>query len=103
MRRPGGRAVDGDDEIAAVAASFNAAADRADALLGAHKALLAHASHELRSPLTRLRLAVEMLAAGPVGDLGPVRSVATSPSSTPWSGKSCWPADWTMAMTPGLR
>jgi len=62
--------VDGDDEIAAVAASFNAAADRAAALLGAHKALLAHASHELRSPLTRLRLAVEMLAAGSVGDLG---------------------------------
>jgi signal transduction histidine kinase len=55
--------VDGTDEIAAVAASFNAAADRTDALLAAHKALLAHASHELRSPLTRLALAAEMLAA----------------------------------------
>jgi signal transduction histidine kinase len=54
--------VDGTDEIAAVAVSFNAAADRTDALLAAHKALLAHASHELRSPLTRLALAVEMLA-----------------------------------------
>jgi two-component system OmpR family sensor kinase len=63
--------VDGDDEIGSVAASFNAAADRTDALLGAHKALLAHASHELRSPLTRLRLAVEMLAAGTEGELGP--------------------------------
>jgi signal transduction histidine kinase len=59
--------VDGNDEIAAVAASFNAAADRADALLAAHKALLAHASHELRSPLTRLALATEMLA----GSAGP--------------------------------
>ncbi|MDB5482792.1 MAG: integral rane sensor signal transduction histidine kinase [Caulobacteraceae bacterium] len=55
--------VDGTDEIAAVAASFNAAADRTDALLAAHKALLAHASHELRSPLARLALAAEMLAA----------------------------------------
>jgi len=56
--------VEGGDEIAAVAASFNDAADRADALLAAHKALLAHASHELRSPLARLALAVELL----VGD-----------------------------------
>ena len=54
----------GGDEIAAVAASFNAAADRAEALLDGHKALLAHASHELRSPLTRLSLAAEMLAGG---------------------------------------
>ena len=52
--------VEGEDEIAAVAASFNTAADRVEALLAAHKALLAHASHELRSPLTRLRMAVEM-------------------------------------------
>jgi signal transduction histidine kinase len=54
--------VDGGDEVAAVAASFNAAADRADALLTAHKALLAHASHELRSPLARLAMAAELLA-----------------------------------------
>jgi two-component system OmpR family sensor kinase len=57
-------AVDGDDEIAAVASSFNAAADRAAALLTAHKSLLAHASHELRSPLARLSVAAEMVAAG---------------------------------------
>jgi signal transduction histidine kinase len=54
--------VEGRDEVAAVAASFNAAADRVDALLAAHKALLAHASHELRSPLARIALAAEMLA-----------------------------------------
>ena len=64
-------AVDGDDEIAAVATSFNRAADRVERLLGAHKALLAHASHELRSPLARLRVAVEMLAAKPDPDMLP--------------------------------
>ena len=64
--------VDGGDEIAAVAASFNAAADRTDALLSAHKTLLAHASHELRSPLARLALAVEMLADASGGALAPV-------------------------------
>ena len=56
--------VDGRDEIAAVAASFNAAADRADDLLYAHKTLLMHASHELRSPLARLAMAAEMYAGG---------------------------------------
>lgn len=63
--------VEGHDEIAAVAASFNAAADRVEALLAAHKALLAHASHELRSPLTRLRIAVEMYANQPDPGLRP--------------------------------
>jgi len=64
--------VEGGDEIAAVAASFNAAADRTDALLSAHKTLLAHASHELRSPLARLALAVEMIADASGGTLAPV-------------------------------
>ena len=60
----GGRAVvDGKDEIAAVARSFNLAVARAEALLASHKALLANASHELRSPLTRLRMATELLGA----------------------------------------
>ena len=62
-------AVEGRDEIAAVAASFNSAADRADALLAAHKTLLMHASHELRSPLTRLAMATEMYTAAPDGEL----------------------------------
>jgi signal transduction histidine kinase len=70
--------VEGHDEVAAVAQSFNAAADRVEKLLAAHKSLLAHASHELRSPLTRLRLAVEMLAAGADPELRPgvIRDIA---------------------------
>ena len=56
--------VDGQDEIASVAATFNTAADRVDALLAAHRGLLMNASHELRSPLARLAVAAEMVASG---------------------------------------
>ena len=54
-------AEDGRDEIAAVGASFNRAAGRIEALLRSHQSLLANASHELRSPLARLKMAVAML------------------------------------------
>jgi signal transduction histidine kinase len=56
----------GADEVAALAASFNAAAQRIEALVASHRSLLANASHELRSPLTRMKMALSMLAdAGP--------------------------------------
>ena len=61
--------VEGGDEVAAVAETFNAAADRIEGLLAAHKAMLAHASHELRSPLARLRVAAEMYASAPKAEL----------------------------------
>jgi len=54
-------AEDGRDEIAAVGASFNRAATRIEALLRSHQSLLANASHELRSPLARLKMAVAMI------------------------------------------
>jgi signal transduction histidine kinase len=54
-------AVEGRDEVARLAQSFNRAASRIDELVGAHKSLLANASHELRTPLTRIRLAVELM------------------------------------------
>lgn len=54
-------AVEGQDEIASLANSFNLSAARIEALLGAQKNLLANASHELRSPLTRIRMAVELM------------------------------------------
>ena len=50
----------GDDEVAVVARAFNVAAQRVEALLTSQKLLLANASHELRSPLARLRMAVEL-------------------------------------------
>lgn len=59
-------AVDGRDEVAALAQSFNQAAARIEALVQTHRRLLANASHELRSPLARLRMAAAMLVeAGP--------------------------------------
>lgn len=53
--------IEGRDEIAQLAASFNRAAERIEDLVRAQKSLLANASHELRSPLARVRMAVEML------------------------------------------
>ena len=53
--------VQGRDEIASLAHSFNRSAQRIEALVTSHKSLLANASHELRSPLARLRMTVESL------------------------------------------
>jgi signal transduction histidine kinase len=54
-------AVEGEDEVARLAASFNASAARIEALVAAQKSLLANASHELRSPLARIRMAAELM------------------------------------------
>ncbi len=56
------REVEGRDEVAGLAQSFNRAAARIEELIGAHRLLLANASHEMRTPLSRLRLGLEMLA-----------------------------------------
>ncbi len=55
--------VEGKDEVGRLATSFNRSAARIEALVDAQKALLANASHELRSPLARIRMAVELMAA----------------------------------------
>jgi signal transduction histidine kinase len=52
---------EGRDEVAAVARSFNQAAGRIEALVRSNRTLLANASHELRSPLARMKVAVSML------------------------------------------
>ena len=57
--------VSGRDEVAAVAASFNQAAGKVEALVQSHQSLLANASHELRSPLARMKMAVSMLDDAP--------------------------------------
>ena len=55
----------GHDEVAHLARQFNAAAERVEALVKAHKSLLANASHELRSPLARIRMGLELMGAQP--------------------------------------
>jgi signal transduction histidine kinase len=54
----------GRDEVAAVAATFNDAAGRIEHLVRNHQNLLANASHELRSPLARLKMAAALFADG---------------------------------------
>ena len=60
--------VQGRDEVAFLAERFNQSAARIEALvqsqaavLASQKALLANASHELRSPLARIRMGLELL------------------------------------------
>ncbi|WP_190285632.1 ATP-binding protein [Montanilutibacter psychrotolerans] len=54
-------AVEGQDEVASLAISFNRSVARIEALLDAQKMLLSNASHELRSPLARIRMAIELM------------------------------------------
>jgi signal transduction histidine kinase len=61
--------VEGRDEVAALAGSFNEAAQRIEDLITSSRSLLANASHELRSPLARLKMAVSIM-----GDMPPARA-----------------------------
>ncbi|MDP2368667.1 sensor histidine kinase [Rhodoferax sp.] len=61
-------ALEGDDEVGFLAKRFNLAAERIEALVKSHesllasqKSLLANASHELRSPLARIRMGLELM------------------------------------------
>jgi signal transduction histidine kinase len=54
--------VEGRDEVASLAQSFNAAAERIERLVESQRTLLAGVSHELRTPLARIRVATELLA-----------------------------------------
>ena len=75
----------GSDEVADLARGFNDAAQQVeelvhtrDRLLAAQRSLLANASHELRSPLTRIRMGLELLgpAAGAAAQQEIARNIA---------------------------
>lgn len=51
----------GSDELAFLAQRFNHSAERIETLIKSHKSLLANASHELRSPLARIRMGLELM------------------------------------------
>jgi two-component system, OmpR family, sensor kinase len=55
----------GSDEVAMLSRRFNQAAERVEQLLLSHKTLLANASHELRSPLARIRMGLELMGSDP--------------------------------------
>ena len=63
----------GTDEVAFLAKRFNLAAERVETLVKSHKSLLANASHELRSPLARIRMGLELM-----GDQSASASASTS-------------------------
>ena len=65
-------AIHGRDEAGLLAQRFNHAAERIETLVASHKtllksqrSLLANASHELRSPLTRIRMGIELMGSTP--------------------------------------
>ncbi len=56
-----GRRGSGGDELADLTRAFNDMAERIERLIAGQKELMANISHELRSPLTRIRVALELL------------------------------------------
>jgi signal transduction histidine kinase len=56
--------IKGNDEAGLLAQRFNDAADRVESLVKSQKSLLANASHELRSPLARIRMGLELMGDG---------------------------------------
>ena len=57
--------VQGKDEVARLAASFNDASGKIERLVNSNRQLLANASHELRTPLARVRMGIELLKSKP--------------------------------------
>ena len=57
------RTKSGPPEVRRMAATFNMMAGRLETLVHGHRAMLADASHQLRTPLTALRLRLDLLAA----------------------------------------
>ena len=54
-------AVEGEDELARLAASFNSMLEALEVSIGKQRQLVADASHELRTPLTSIRTNIEVL------------------------------------------
>ena len=54
--------VEGRDEVATLAKSFNESAERIEQLMRAHQLLIANCSHELRTPLARIRLGLDRVS-----------------------------------------
>jgi signal transduction histidine kinase len=66
----------GPPEVVALADTFNEMADRLDELVTSQRRFVADASHQLRTPLTALRLRLENLDAGDTGAVATTRDAA---------------------------
>ena len=62
----------GRDEVAELARAFNRSADQIQVLVHSQRRMLASASHELRSPLARVRVALELLPTLPPAEQAPL-------------------------------
>src|SRR5262249_41969339 len=63
----------GDDELARLSRAWNEMAERIERLVVGQKELLANVSHELRSPLARIRVALELMRSSMGGGSPPPR------------------------------
>ena len=63
--RVAGAPASGGDELAALGRDFNLMAERIESLVASHQRLLRDVSHELRSPLARIRVAVGLAQQAP--------------------------------------
>ncbi len=89
------------DEVAPLAGALNALLGRLQSALDTQRAFVADAAHELRSPLTALKLQLRLLARGrPPAPTATPRSRRSPRASTapPASSSSCW--SW-RAASPG--
>jgi two-component system sensor histidine kinase CpxA len=62
------------DELAAMGAAFDSMAERIETLLRTQRGMLADISHELRSPLTRISVSLELLRRGELDVLEPMQA-----------------------------
>jgi signal transduction histidine kinase len=67
----------GDDEVAELAATFDAMLDRLAAAFDTQKRFVANASHELRTPLAVMRTEIDVTLADPDANLAEYRRMAT--------------------------
>ena len=65
------------DEIVELTRAFNEMAERVERLVSGQKELLANVSHELRSPLARIRMALALLPRDGARDAPRATSSAT--------------------------
>ena len=66
-----------DDEVAELAATFDAMLDRIAASFASQKRFVANASHELRTPLAVMRTEIDVTMADPEADVDEYRRMAT--------------------------